>query len=158
MSGSGVFAGQLMVPSGSVVSIDNICPTNSGCNYASLNCPYYIDGLYVHASNHPYDNRYGAMTLAYQAVSTVFTNSTAQDFIITQFQTGTSDCSVLIDGNSVLVHQPNNQMGNSYTILDTHFTGTLVVPAGSEVSIQNLASNGLQRMCSYYFEGNYVHP
>ena len=115
----------------------------------------YPTGPNVSMGSNPIENIYGYDQIAAGNTNTLFTNNTQGPFIITQYLSNTTlYCTLQIDGNSILEHHKN--FGQDYVYGANNFTGTIVVSAGSTLSIKNNA--GDYRQCAYYMDGYYAHP
>ena len=115
-------------------------------------------GPIVGFGSNPIENYYGTALLNGRnggtGVHNIFSNTSGQDFIITQFKTNTDNCTLRLDGASVLAHYTSSS--GLVNVGGTGFTGTLKVSDGSSVTIANVASGTLE--CAYYIDGYYVHP
>jgi hypothetical protein len=115
----------------------------------------YPTGPNVSMGSNPIENFYGFDGISGQSNNTIFTSTSL--FIITQFLSNNNDwCGLQIDGQSVFNHY-NNSLGLERTNSYSSFKGTIVVSAGSTVSIKNLHPSS-QMNCAYYLEGYYTHP
>lgn len=113
-----------------------------------------VNGPTVSMGSNPIDNIYGAETIGGYNSSTVFTNNTNHDFIITQFRSISSSCALEIDGATVFSHY-NSSYGSKFVYMSQFFEGNLKVSIGSIISIQN--NSGGTSHCPYYIEGYYAH-
>ena len=114
-----------------------------------------FNGPNISTGSNPITNFYGQEYLSPGAGPTLFTNTSSGSYIITQYLSSQSWCSIQIDGQSVLSHY-HNTWSSANVPGATDFRGTIAVPAGSTVSIKNIHPNS-NKNCGYYMEGYFAH-
>ena len=116
---------------------------------------YAFNGPSVSMGSNPIENFYDAQYMSGGASMTIFSNASSGSFIVTQYFSESDRCAIQVDGQS-----PFSENYSTYGIKTlnggaTSFTGTLLVPAGSTLSLKNIATGSL--FCKYYVEGYYTH-
>ena len=113
-------------------------------------------GPNISLGSNPIENFYGVQRM-YPSNSITLVSSTAQDFVVTKFETSSVRCTLAIDGNTVFSHY-STALGLDYlSNSSTNFEGKLKVPTGSVLSLDATIVSG-DIDCAYYVEGYYTQP
>ena len=116
---------------------------------------YAFNGPTVSMGSNPIENFYDAQYMSGGTSITIFSNASSSSFIVTQYFSESDRCAIQVDGQSPFSDSYGTYGHKNLSGASTSFTGTLLVPAGSTLSLKNVVTGSL--FCKYYVEGYYTH-
>ena len=118
-------------------------------------------GPNVSLGSNPIKNFYGYMTVPSNQHTSLYSNTSGQDFIVTTAYVNHRYCTIAVDGNVVYPDEYTISINifDENSGIDSVFRqgrARLLVPNGSELQLFTSYTNNMA--CYYYLEGYYVHP
>jgi len=122
---------------------------------------YAQNGPLISLGSNPITNIYGEISVGSNQASSIFSNTSGQDFIVTTAYVHHRYCTIAVDGNVIYPDEYTvgaslfEESGNVDSVF-RQGTARLLVPNGSELQIFTSFTSTLN--CYYYVEGYYTHP
>ena len=132
---------------------------SAGFFLRSLQPAYALNGPTTSLGTNPVENINGAIVMNSIGSTTIWTNNSSSDFIVTTILMNTGACYPTVDGSQEGLAQIQN-IGSltSNTIPNVFIEGKakLKIASGSTLDFNSYNTNW--KNCQYYIEGYYVHP
>ena len=113
----------------------------------------------VQLGANPIENIQGVAIMSGNSTSTIWTNNTSDDFIVTTVLFHTNYCKLTVDGNTDgLAQIPNYGKMESNMPSSAFIQGNAKLKLSPNSTLDFLHYGSSTHHCNYYMEGYYVHP
>ena len=143
-----------------ILALSFLIATTTVC-FHSIQPVQAQQGPHVSLGNNPVKNLYGHIVAAPNQYTSLFSNTSGQDFIVTTAYMNHKYCTIAVDGNVVYPDEYtiSANLFEESSGIDSVFRqgrARLLVPNGSELQVYTSYTSNMT--CYYYLEGYYVHP
>ena len=117
---------------------------------------YAFNGPTISIGSNPIENYYAMPNLSINTSTTILSNTSSNDFMVTKYLAPAyaDSCNLMLDSQNLFVHSTNSQ--DKIDQYNNPGALNLIVPSGSTLKMKNYNTNS-GKNCPYYIEGYYIH-